>query len=222
MVFCKHNGESGCRWRRRKEARPEEILEAALELFAEKGFTATRMQDVAKQAGISKGTLYNYFESKEAIFRNLVLEMITPRLEQEELMVEQFQGPTDVLLKKMIYDWWDVIGNTRLSAIPKLIISESGNFPELARFFTDNVVKRARGLYAKTISRGVVRGEFQAHDPDGAARLVIAPMVHLVIWMHSLQPYDHPMNIKEYLDLHVEFILKNLKKHPSQAGDEQK
>jgi len=217
MVFCNHKGKQSCRWRRRKEARPEEILEAALELFTEKGFTATRMTDVAKKAGISKGTLYLYFDSKEAIFRALVQDVIAVRIEQEEALVDSFQGPSDVLLRQMINDWWDYIGNSRLSAIPKLIVSESGNFPELAEFFVNQVVRRARKLYAKAISRGVVRGEFYAQSPETVARLVIAPMVHMVIWMHSLQTFDDRIDAREYIDLHIEFILKNLVKQPGDA-----
>ena len=222
MVFCNHKDDNPCRWRRRKEARPEEILEAALELFAEKGFAATRMNDVAKKAGISKGTLYLYFESKEAIFRAVVQDMVAPQLEREEAMVEAYQGPTEQLLRDMINDWWQHIGESRLSAIPKLIVSESGNFPELAEFFVNKIVKRARKLYAKAISRGIVRGEFQAFDPDAVARLVIAPMVQLVIWMHSLQPYDHPVHVREYIDLHIQFILKNLRKHDPESGATEK
>ena len=219
MVFCNRQDDKPCRWRRRKEARPEEILDAALELFADKGFAATRINDVAKKAGISKGTLYLYFESKEAMFRAVVQEMIAPQLEREEALVDAYQGPTDILLREMIHDWWEHIGNSKLSAIPKLIISESGNFPELAEFFVDTIVKRARRLYAKAISRGMVRGEFNAFDPDVVARLVIAPMVQLVIWMHSLQPFDNRIDVKDYLDLHVSFILKNLVKVPEDAGD---
>ena len=215
MVFCNHKAEQGCRWRRRKEARPEEILDAALELFAEKGFSATRICDVAKKAGISKGTLYLYFDGKEAIFRAVVLEMIAPKIAREEELVEQFQGTTAELLKQMIYDWWSAIGETKLSAIPKLIISESGNFPELADFFVNKVVKRARNLYSKVISRGIVNGEFKVNDPDAVARLVIAPLVHLLIWQHSLKPFDDKLDVNEYIELHVNFILNGLNKDTS-------
>lgn len=223
MVFCQHNDDKPCRWRRRKEARPEEILEAALELFTEKGFAATRITDVARKAGISKGTLYLYFDNKEAIFRAVVQEMITPQLEREEALVDAYQGPTDVLFREMIHDWWEYIGNSKLSAIPKLMIAEAGNFPELAEFFVNTVVKRARRLYAKAISRGIVRGEFNPVDPEVVARLVVAPMVQLVIWKHSLQAFDNHMDVEEYLDLHIRFILNNLVKTPGDisgvAGD---
>ena len=200
------------RWQRRKDARPEEILDAALALFTEKGFSATRMLDVAQQAGISKGTLYLYFESKEAIFIAVVQEMITPRLDEFEQLLKQFVGPSDVLLKQMIHTWWQSVGKTRLCAIPKIVISEAGNFPELAEFFVNTVVKRGRKVFTDVIKRGISSGEFNDYDPKIVARLIVAPLVHMTIWTHSLKPYDEKMNDDDLLDMHTAFILKGLLK----------
>jgi len=199
-----------CRWRRRKEARPEEILVSALELFTEKGFSATRMQDVAKKAGISKGTLYLYFKSKEDIFRSVVQEMISPRLDEFEEMVKIYKGSSEELLRKMIKGWWQSVGETRLSAIPKLIVSEAGNFPELAEFFVNTVVKRGRKVFTDVVSRGMTTGEFNIYEPRAVARLIVAPLVQLTIWRHSLKPFDENMDDNDFLELHTEFILKAL------------
>ena len=215
MGLCSEKSETCCRWQRRKEARPEEILDAALALFGEKGFSATRMVDVAKQAGISKGTLYLYFDSKEAILRSVVLEKITPQIVFVEELIEQFEGSSAELLKQVVHHWWNRVGRTELSAIPKLIISESGNFPELAEFFVNNVVKRARKLFSRIISRGIDAAEFNDYPADRVARLVIAPLVQTVIWMHSLQPFDDRTDIDQLIDLHIEFVLKALVKNPS-------
>jgi AcrR family transcriptional regulator len=212
MIICNHKSTSPCRWRRRKEARPEEILDAALELFTEKGFSATRICDVAKKAGISKGTLYLYFESKEAIFRAVVQEMISPELDRVEDMLENYSGSSEELLKQLIRGWWQSVGETKLSAIPKLIVSESGNFPELAEFFVNTVVKRARKLFTNAISRGIASGEFNVYEPEAVARLVIAPLVQATIWMHSLKPYDETSGTEDFIALHTEFILKGLVK----------
>jgi len=212
MILCKHKSSSPCRWRRRKEARPEEILDAALELFTEKGFSATRICDVAKKAGISKGTLYLYFESKEAMFRAVVQEMISPELDRVEDMLEHFTGSSEELLRQLIKSWWQSVGETKLSAIPKLIVSESGNFPELAEFFVNKVVKRARKLFTNVISRGISSGEFNVYEPEAVARLVIAPLVQATIWMHSLMPYDETTGTEDFIELHTEFILKGLVK----------
>ncbi len=210
MVFCSSKSDTVCKWRRRKEARPEEITDAALQLFTEKGFSATRMIDVAKAAGISKGTLYLYFESKEAIFRDVVQQRITPQLDTVEKLVDEFAGSHADLLKQMITGWWMGVACTPLSAIPKIIVSESGNFPELAEYFTNNVVIRSRKLFSKVISRGIECGEFRLYEADTVARLVIAPLVQATIWMHSLRPYDDETGTQNYLQLHTEFILNSL------------
>lgn len=210
MNLPKPTAEQSSRWQRRKQDRPAEILNAALELFTEKGFAATRMDDVAKLARISKGTLYNYFDSKENIFIAVVQEMISPEIEKVEEMVASYDGPTDHLLRQLIRAWWVNVGETRLSAIPKIVISESGNFPEIAEFFVETVVKRARKLFTDVVSKGVVSGEFNLIETQAVARLIIAPLVYATIWQHSLKPYDDDFLTDEYIDLHIKFILKSL------------
>jgi AcrR family transcriptional regulator len=211
-MFCETLSNSSCRWKRRKEARPEEILDAALTLFTEKGFSSTRMIDVAKAAGISKGTLYLYFESKEAIFRDVVQQRITPQIDKIEELVNSFEGSYAELLKSMINAWWIGIACTSLSAIPKIMVSESGNFPELAEYFTKTVVTRSRDLFSKVISHGMIGGEFELYEAETVARLVVAPLVQATIWMHSLKPFDDDTGTQNYLQLHTEFILNSLVK----------
>jgi len=211
-MLCNKLSNSNCRWKRRKEARPEEILDAALTLFTEKGFSSTRMVDVAKAAGISKGTLYLYFDSKESIFRDVVQQRITPQIDKVEQIVDEFDGSNADLLRNMINGWWMGIACTSLSAIPKIMVSESGNFPELAEYFTRTVVTRSRNLFSKVISRGMISGEFELYEAETVARLVIAPLVQATIWMHSLKPFDDDTGTQNYLQLHTEFILNNLLK----------
>lgn len=201
-----------CRWKRRKEARPDEILDAALELFTEKGFNATRMVDIAKKANVSKGTLYLYFKSKEIIFQELVRTMITPMVEEAEHLVEQFDGTASQLLEHMILDWWNNICHSTASSIPKLIISEAGTFPEMAQYYVDTVVKRARGLFEHIIQQGIDQNEFKDCDPKAATRLLMAPLLQANIWMHSLRPYDEELNEQTYIKLHLEIFFSGLRK----------
>lgn len=209
---CSTDSKSSSRWQRRKEARPEEILDAALQLFTEKGFSATRMMDVAKAAGLSKGTLYLYFSNKEVIFKEVVQKRISPQLDAVESLVNEFEGSQADLLKHLINGWWMGVACSSLSAIPKIITAESGNFPELAEYFTKNVVTRSRHLFSKVIRRGVDAGEFNEYDAETVARLVVAPLVQATIWMHSLKPYDDEEGTQSYLQLHTEFILNALVK----------
>ena len=145
-VSTSENNKDSSKWQRRKADRPAEIIEAALSLFVEKGFIATRLDQVAKQAGVSKGTVYLYFDSKEALFRAVVQQSIVPVIEQAEKIAAEFKGSQRELLSEMVQGWWQAVGKTRLAGIPKLVISEAANFPEIAEFYLQNVVDRARQI----------------------------------------------------------------------------
>jgi AcrR family transcriptional regulator len=200
-----------CRWRRRKEARPEEIVEAALELFVEKGFSATRMDEVARKAGISKGTLYLYFDSKESIFHAVVQNIISPMIDEVEIVVSRHKGPAAELLKELMRGWWQTTQDSPLAAVPKLMISEAGNFPEMARFYIDNVFKRVRNLLEQVIRTGINSGEFRHVQVRTAARLLMAPVIQAHLWVHSFTPYDDPQDWESYMDLHLQLFMHGLK-----------
>lgn len=200
------------RWHRRKDERPGEIVSAALSLFVERGFSATKLDDVAKQAGVSKGTLYLYFESKEALFRAVVQELVLPEIERIEKVINSHQGSAEDLLRHLVKQWWQNVGESRLSGIPKLIIAEAGNFPELAQFFVEEVVLRGRHLFSNVIEKGIDSGEFKPCNTSYAARALIAPLVFAAIWKHSLSSYDkEPYNVQEYLDTHISIFLAGLR-----------
>jgi len=122
------------RWERRKDARPGELAAAALELFVERGFAATRLDDVAKRAGVSKGTLYLYFDSKDDLFKAVVREGIVSRIVEFEDRMRAYEGSSADLMTLLVKTWWQKIGSTKLAGITKLMMSEAANFQELARF----------------------------------------------------------------------------------------
>ena len=200
------------RWRRRKEARPAEILGAALDVFRERGFAAAPLDEVARRAGVSKGTLYLYFPSKEAIFKALVREAVLPNIVRAEETAREFHGSPARLLRELLTGFGQlIVTDDRLSAFPKLIISEAGNFPELARFYLDQVIRRAFRLLVQILKRGVAAGEFAPMDYPATARLAVAPIVFLALWRHSLAPHDStapaPITI---VQRHVELFLRGL------------
>jgi AcrR family transcriptional regulator len=199
------------RWRRRKEARPEEILAAALESFAERGFAATRLEDVAARAGISKGTLYLYFRNKEELFKAVVRETLLPNLARIEALVGSFEGSSAQLLERLLLTIGGVLGS-RIGAIPKLVIAEAGNFPDLARFYFDEVVQRGLGLIATILRRGIARGEFRRIDVDRAVFCVIAPMLVAALWKNSLEPYGNaaPVDADALARAHLDLLLQGL------------
>ena len=195
------------RWTRRKHARPEEITAAALELFVERGYAGTRLDDVAARAGISKGTLYLYFENKEELFKAVVREGLVSPIAEIRGIVDQFGGSTFELLRKMLFGWWERVGATRVSGIPKLIFAEAGNFPELARFYVAEVVEPGHDVIAAIVKRGIARGEFRAVDPDDAAHMIAAPMVFITMWRRSLaQHATHKIEPVRYLETHLDML----------------
>src|SRR5262245_24809918 len=123
------------RWHRRKEARPEEIVSAALDLFVERGFAATRLEEVARRAGVSKGTTYLDFESKETLFQAVVRRALVPTLEEGEALLASHEGSSSDLLAKLIRTWWERTGVSKSSGILKLVIAESANFPDITRIY---------------------------------------------------------------------------------------
>ena len=202
--------EQAHRWQRRKEERPSEIIDAALEVFVEHGYAASKLDDIASKAGVSKGSLYRYFDSKADLFKEMVMQVVIPELEKAESAVNEYQGAMAPLIKRMIENWWQTIGETRICGIPKLVISEAANFPELAEFYVTNVIKRGRKLVAGMISRGVESGEFRQVDPEYAARIMISPIMFAAIWKESLSSYDDDYDIKQFLAMKTEIFLRGI------------
>ena len=199
------------RWARRKHARPEEITAAALELFVERGYAGTRLEDVAARAGISKGTLYLYFTNKEDLFKAVVREALVARMIEFRDQIEQYQGSTFDLLRLMVRGWWDRIGSTRISGIPKLILSEARNFPEIADFYVAEVVRPGRRTIEAVIRRGIERGEFRDVDVENTAHLLVAPMLLISLWRNSLECCSaEKIDAAALLEAHVETFSRGL------------
>ena len=204
--------------KRRKEARPSELLAAAIEAFVEKGYAAARLEDVAARAGVSKGTLYLYYENKEALFKAVIQEGIVPVIAENELIAAQHTGTSFDLLEKLLDNWWAKIGQTTLAGIPKLIMSEAGNFPELARYYHDNVISRGRQLVGAALRRGMASGEFRQLDVETAVDVIIAPVLMLLIWRFSLANcLSQSADPRAYLDIHIRLLKQGLKAMPEES-----
>lgn len=201
------------RWERRKDARPGELAAAALDLFVERGFAATRLDDVAKRAGVSKGTLYLYFDSKEELFKAVIREGYVAPLTEAEQLVETFAGSSVDLIKEIFRRWWIQVGATQQAGMTKLIIAEAGNFPELARFYHDEVIQRSHALLERAIARGIARGEFRPVNAHYAGRISCAPMVMLMLWKHSFAPcVSYQLDTEDYIRTIVDLLLNGLVK----------
>ena len=203
---------------RRKEARPQELLEAALSLFVEKGFAATRSEEVAAKAGVSKGTLYLYFPSKEELFKAVVREALGSKIAEGNSELAKHQGSMAELLTWMLWTWWERLGLTPAGGIHKIMMSEARNFPELAAFYNDEVIDPSCALLAEVVRRGVASGEFREVDPDAAVMVLIGPMLHLVLHEHSIGAagvtHDHKCTPEQVLSLQLELMFEGLLNRP--------
>jgi len=213
-------GDAPAKRERRKEARPGELLDAALDLFVEKGFAATRSEEVAARAGVSKGTLFLYFPTKEELFKAVVRENISGRFKEWNDEFQTFEGSTPDMVRYCMKVWWERLGATRASGITKLIMSEARNFPELAAFYQQEVIRPGQDLIRRILQRGMDRGEFRVLDLDYAIFSITAPMIYLVMMKHSLgacMPQDHPLDPQRYLTSQVETLLHGLCVRPEDA-----
>lgn len=202
--------DSSMHRRRRKDERPSELVSAALDLFVDRGFAATRLDDVAARAGVSKGTLYLYFESKEALFRAVIEEAIVPLLAAAEDEIAGYEGGSIDLLRRLLFGWWEQIGATRLAGVPKLLIAEARNFPAVAQYYHDTVLVRGRGLLRTLLQRGIERGEFRPLDLETAIDVIYAPLMMLVVWRSSMGFCGKETDPAAYLKTHFDLLVQGL------------
>ncbi len=198
---------------RRKEARPGELLDAALALFVEKGFAATKAEEVAARAGVSKGTLFLYFESKEDLFKEVIRKNITHLFPTWNEAFTQFTGSSADMLRYAMTTWWENIGSTPASGIPKLVMSEAQNFPEIATFYHEEVILPGHALIRKILSRGIDSGEFRPLDVDHAVHTIVAPMIFLMMWKNSMgscTANSQFLDPERFIQLQVDVLLHGI------------
>jgi AcrR family transcriptional regulator len=199
------------RWTRRKEARPAELMAAALDIFVDRGFAATRLDEVAASAGVSKGTLYLYFSSKEELFKAVIRSGIVPVIERSERQLLEHKGSAIELLRQIIMGWWSSVGDTKLGGIPKLVFSECRNFPEIGKFYYDEVMSRGHRLVQTVLEQGMRTGEMREMDAGYATRLLLAPMVYLLLWRHSFDICEsRHIDPEKYLEQHLDIVIHGL------------
>jgi len=199
------------RWQRRADARPQELLAAALAEFIERGYAATRLEAVARRAGVSKASLYRYYENKFELFKAVVRASLVAGFDEVAQTEVAAHRSAREQLAGLLTAFFERVVDSPLSGIPKLVIAEAGNFPEIARFYHDEVIARGRALLTGTLRRGAADGEFRAVDADHAYRIVIAPLLLAVIWKHSFQACEPaPLDIRRYLDTHLDLLFGGL------------
>ncbi|HEX3927628.1 MAG TPA: TetR/AcrR family transcriptional regulator [Gemmatimonadales bacterium] len=167
------------RFSRRPAARPDELIAAALTVFSERGFRQTTLEEVAARAGVSKGTVYLYFESKDDLFRAVVETKVVVLLEEVEAFARSHAGTATELLIHVIHRMWQALSRTDMVCMAHLVQSELGHFPEIRRFYFEQVVQRHRRLLGEIVARGIAAGEFRPEAALIVPRMVPSLVVHL-------------------------------------------
>ncbi|MEZ6023127.1 MAG: TetR/AcrR family transcriptional regulator [Hyphomonadaceae bacterium] len=198
------------RWRRRAEARPEEILEAALEEFTERGFDAARVEDIAKRAGLSKAAIYLYFPSKLALLEALIEAKVAPLVRQVQAIAAAGQADPMTALRTVAMAAAHRLSDAKLFAVPRLVIGLSGRFPEIAEFYRANVVEHALNAVETLIKGAMAQGAIRTVEPRAAARAFIGPLLVEAMWTHVLRgesAFAEPMRLFEH---HFDILLNGL------------
>lgn len=193
-----------------KEARRAAIIDAALEEFTAQGFTATKLDDVAVRAGIGKGTIYLYFDSKEKLFEAVVRRNLLPGREFAENYIASFEGSASELLANHFRNIYCFMQLERIPPLVAMVLGEAARFPKLARFFHDEMIQHAQGIMRNIIARGIASGEFRASAADLHTQLLMAPVMIGAIWNLQFREVA-PIDMQVYSESHIDFILRGLK-----------
>jgi AcrR family transcriptional regulator len=199
------------RRQRRKEARPPEIIDAALAEFALRGFAAARLEDVAARAGVSKATIYVYFADKQALFEACVKSRIAPAISIAGEMIEHFPGTTEELLRAVIVTIHRQLIASDARELLRIIISEGGNFPFLAELHHRENITRGKALIERIVARGIARGELRDGDYARAPFVIAGPAILAMLWTILFQRFE-PIDLEVVARAHVDLVLHGVLK----------
>lgn len=194
------------RRQRRKEARPAEIIEAGIAEFATNGFARTRLDDVAKRAGVAKGTIYLYFPDKEALFVSAVRSRVAPLLEQMGQFADGFEGSSADLLENVIRTAHARMLASDLSVLIRILIAEGAAFPQLTEFYYRESISKARALLERIVRRGVKSGEFREGPAARLSMVLMAPVIMAAVWKMTFDRHA-PVSPKDFLEAHLDLAL---------------
>jgi AcrR family transcriptional regulator len=196
--------------RRRKAERPGEILEAAFAEFSRNGYAATSLDQIAERAGVTKGTIYVYFDSKEHLFISMVHEVMKPSLDTVHSMFESHDGSTaDLLRAQFSFIYEQIVADERRREVLRMLIAEAPRFPALADRYYDEILRPCLDLLRQAIQRGVDRGEIRPSAIIDSPQVVIAPIALVDLWLIMFADRQ-PLDLKSYFTAHLDLVLNGL------------
>lgn len=198
------------RYQRRKEDRPQEITEAAFEAFAKDGYAATRVEDVARRAGISKGLLYLYFRTKEELFKAVIRSVVIRRIDALIAVVDSTELSAEEFLRGPMLEFMQGIPDSRVAVVIRLLLAEGKRHPDLVDFYWENVVSKGLAAISRFVERGVERGEFRPEARDVMPQLFFAPIMLSMIWrlLFAKRDLDTDRLIASQVDMLLAWIRK--------------
>jgi AcrR family transcriptional regulator len=195
--------------RRRKDARPAEIIEAGLQEFARHGLAGARMEDVALRAGIAKGTVYRYFEDKETLFIAAVRSCIPTFTTPVGEMIDAFPGPSADLLRIAITRGHAMLSDPDARVLMRILITEGARFPALTEIYHREVLALGRSLIGRIVARGIARGEFRPGPAADLPIVIFSPVLMAAIWGMNFERHE-PISPDAFLQAHVDLVLHGL------------
>jgi AcrR family transcriptional regulator len=199
--------------RRAPEERPQQILDAAFHEFGERGLAGARLDDIARRAGVAKGTIYLYFPNKEALFEEMVRSTLIEAITVAEEAQSAYENDSiESLIRKLAAWWWQFLRTERVTTIHRLAVAELHHFPGLMQFYADEVITRGRGLVAGIIARGVERGEFRPVEPQLAARMYSAIWLSHSTWAANRRFHPTLGSDEQLLAEMLDFYLAAIKR----------
>jgi AcrR family transcriptional regulator len=193
------------RYQRRKEDRPQEITEAAFAAFAEKGFTATKVEEVARRAGVSKGLLYLYFKTKEELFKAVIRNVVTPRVDELTRILDDSELGAEAFIRGPLLAFMQRLPGSPASVVIRLMISEAPKHPDLVEYYWDNVASRGLAALRRLLERGVENGEFRQTAVNELPQLFVAPVMMSIVW--GIVFADRSLDTDKLIETHVDMIL---------------
>jgi AcrR family transcriptional regulator len=196
-------------WRQRKALRNEQILAAAFDVFAAHGYAETRLDEVAKRAGVAKGTIYLYFKNKEQLFRAVARSLIQKRF---DALVGTFRGTAPELLRELLSRMYSqIVRNDRARSIVRLLLAESGKFPRLSEIYHREIIAPGIKAVRQVLKRGIASGEFRKTSAVEFPQILVAPGILAIVWK-LLHGDRHRLDLNAYLQAHLDFVLCSVRK----------
>jgi AcrR family transcriptional regulator len=205
---------------RRKDARPQELIAAALEAFSRNGFAGTKIEDIAELAGVAKGTVYLYFETKDALFEAVVRENISPIFARLTEMTGVMPSSAGEMLSTVIeHVYRELIDCPARRVIMQILIGEGSRFPQLTAFYYNEVIARGKQILRKIIKHGIDTGEFRATQVLNNPEVIMGPAIMAAVWKMTFEQAS-PLNLKQFLAAHLDVVLNGLKSESPIVGSE--